>query len=182
MVVRWPGRIPAGEINNEIMSGLDFLPTLVAAAGGPQDLTAKLKEGYDGYKVHLDGYNQLDLLTGKGPSKRHEIIYYEGATLQAVRYNDWKVHFVVQNKGWFGPKEKLGAPLLFNLRRDPYERSFDEGNYQHFLEHKMWAFGPAKRIVEAHLATFEAFPSRSTSARSNADEIKEQVTEDSSGQ
>lgn len=182
MVVRWPGRVPAGVVNNEIMSGLDFVPTLVAAAGGPQDLPAKLKEGYVGYKVHLDGYNQLDLLLGMGASKRHEIVYYEGATLQAVRYNDWKVHFVVQNKGWFGPKEKLGAPLLFNLRRDPYERSFDEGNYQHFLEHKMWAFGPAKRIVEKHLATFEAFPSRSASTRSNAAEIKEQLTEDSSGQ
>ena len=182
MLVRWPGKVRPGVVTNQIMSGLDLLPTLVAAAGGPPDLPAKLKEGFAGYQVHLDGYNQLDLLTGKGPSRRKEIVYYEGATLQAVRYNDWKVHFVVQNKGWFGPKEKLGAPLLFNLRRDPYERAVEEGNYQHFLEHKMWAFGPAKRIVEGHLATFEAFPSRTASARSNSAEIKEQVRDDTSGQ
>ncbi len=182
MIVRWPDTVPANVVNNEIVSGLDFLPTLVAAAGGPQDLTDKLLGGYEGYKVHLDGYNQLDMLTGKGPSKRHEIIYYEGTTLQAVRYNDWKAHFVVQNEGWFGPKDKLGMPLLFNLRRDPYERSFEEGNYQHFLEHKMWAFGPAKRIVQNHLATFVDYPSRNSSAHSNAEEIKEQVREDATGQ
>ena len=121
MIVRWPGKVPTGVVSNEIVSGLDFLPTLVAAAGGPSDLPAKLREGHEGYKVHLDGYNQLDLFTGKGSSKRKEIIYYEGTTLQAIRYNDWKAHFVVQNEGWFGPKSKLGMPLLFNLRRDPYE-------------------------------------------------------------
>lgn len=182
-VVRWPGNVPAGVVSSEIMAGLDFLPTLVASAGGPSDLPEKLKEGYQGYKVHLDGYNQLDLLTGKGPSKRHEIIYYEGKTLQAVRYNDWKAHFIVQNEGWFGPKEKLGAPLLFNLRRDPYEKAAEEsGNYMKFLGDKMWAFGPAKRIVQSHLATFEAFPSRSESPSSNAAEMKERVSQDKVGQ
>ncbi len=182
MIVRWPGNVPAGALNNEIVSGLDFMPTLVAAAGGPQDLPSELKNGYAGYNVHLDGYNQLDLFTGQGPSKRKEIIYYEGSTLQAIRYNDWKTHFVVQNEGWFGPKEKLGMPLLFNLRRDPYERSVEEGNYQHFLEHKMWAFGPAKRITQAHLSTFEAYPPRTASARSNTKEISEQIREDTTGQ
>lgn len=72
-----------------------------------------------GYRVHLDGYNQLDMLLGSADSKRKEVIYYEGPTLQAIRYGDWKAHFIVQNEGWFGAKEKLGAPLLFNLRRDP---------------------------------------------------------------
>lgn len=183
MVVRWPGHVPAGAVNNELFAGLDFLPTLVAAAGGPDDLPARLLDGYEGYKVHLDGYNQLDLLTGKGPSKRHEIIYYEGSTLQAVRYNDWKAHFIVQNEGWFGPKEKLGAPLLFNLRRDPFEKAAEEsGNYMEFLGKKMWAFGPAKRIVQQHLATFQDFPSRRESASSNASEIGERASEDELGQ
>ncbi|MGB0599754.1 MAG: hypothetical protein ACPGLY_23975 [Rubripirellula sp.] len=72
-----------------------------------------------GYRVHLDGYSQLDMLLGSADSKRKEVIYYEGPTLQAIRYGDWKAHFIVQNEGWFGAKEKLGAPLLFNLRRDP---------------------------------------------------------------
>jgi arylsulfatase len=182
MMVRWPQHVPPGIISNDIVSGLDIMPTLVAAAGGPHDLAARLLEGYEGYNVHLDGYNQLNLFTGKGPSKRHEIIYYEGTTLQAVRYNDWKAHFVVQNEGWFGPKDKLGMPLLFNLRRDPFERAVEEGNYQHFLEHKMWAFGPAKRIVEKHLATFADYPPRNSSASSNSEEIKEEVMKDSVGQ
>ena len=182
-VVRWPGKIPAGQVSNEIMDHMDFLPTLVAAAGGPDDLKERLLAGYDGYRVHLDGYNQLDLLLGKGGSKRKEIIYYEGTTLQAVRYADWKAHFIVQNEGWFGPKERLGAPLLFNLRRDPYEKAAEEsGNYVEFLGKNMWAFGPAKRIVQQHLATFQAFPSRSESAHSNASEMGEKAREDTLGQ
>ena len=183
MVIRWPGTIPAGGVSNGIMDHMDFLPTLVAAAGGPGNLKEQLKAGYQGYRVHLDGYNQLDLLSGRGDSKRKEIIYYEGTTLQAVRYGDWKAHFIVQNEGWFGPKEKLGAPLLFNLRRDPYEKAADEsGNYVEFLGKNMWAFGPAKRIVQKHLATFRNFPSRSESPRSNAKEIEERVMQDELGQ
>jgi arylsulfatase A-like enzyme len=183
MVVRWPGKISAGVVNNEIFAGLDFLPTFVAAAGGPQDLPAKLREGFDGYKVHLDGHNQLDLLTGKGPSKRKEIMYYEGTTFQAIRYNNWKAHFIVQNEGWFGPKDKLGAPLLFNLRQDPYERAAEESmNYGEFLGKKMWAFGPARRIAQRHLGTFAEFPPRTESALSNAKEMKEELREDDVGQ
>ena len=182
-MVRWPGKIPAGKVSNGIMDHMDFLPTLVAAAGGPANLKERLKTGYQGYRVHLDGYNQLDLLLGQGKSKRKEIIYYEGTTLQAVRYGDWKAHFIVQNEGWFGPKEKLGAPLLFNLRRDPYEKAAEEsGNYVEFLGKNMWAFGPAKRIVQQHLATFKDFPSRSDSAQSNAKEIEETVRQDKVGQ
>ncbi len=183
MVVRWPGKIPAGQVSNGMMDHMDFLPTLVAAAGGPSNLKERLQTGYQGYRVHLDGYNQLDMLLGRGKSKRKEIIYYEGTTLQAVRYGDWKAHFIVQNEGWFGPKEKLGAPLLFNLRRDPYEKAADEsGNYIEFLGKNMWAFGPAKRIVQQHLATFKDFPSRSDSAQSNAKEIEETVRQDKVGQ
>lgn len=183
MVIRWPGKIPAGRVTNGIMDHMDFLPTLIAAAGGPADLKEELKQGFEGYKVHLDGYNQLDLLLGKGNSKRKEIVYYEGSTLQAVRYNDWKAHFIVQNEGWFGPKEKLGAPLLFNLRRDPYERAADEsGNYIEFLGKNMWAFGPAKLILQQHLGTFKEFPARSESAQANSKEIEEQVQQDEVGQ
>ena len=122
----------------------------------------------------MDGHNQLDLLLGRGPSKRSEIIYYEGTTLQAIRYNDWKAHFIIQPRGWFGPKEKLNGALLFNLRRDPYEKTAHEsGLYVNWLAHKMWAFGPAKRIVQRHLATFKEFPPRHHSAVSNAPEMNE---------
>ena len=95
MLVKWPGKVPEGTVNNGIFSAMDWLPTLVAAAGGPADLKDKMLKGYNGKKAHLDGYNQLPLLTGEGPSNRKEIMYYERDTLQAVRYGDWKVHFVV---------------------------------------------------------------------------------------
>ena len=159
MLIQWPGRIPAGEVNNGIFDGMDLLPTLVAAAGGPLDLKEKMLKGYKGFKAHLDGYNQLDMLTKGSESNRKEIMYYEGTNLQAVRVGDWKAHFVVQNHGWGGAKEELNAPLLFNLRRDPYERAAEEsGMYLQWMGQKMWAFGPAQAAVAKHLATFEKWP------------------------
>ncbi|WP_375072155.1 hypothetical protein [Vibrio sp. 10N.286.46.E10] len=138
---------------------MDWLPTLIAAAGGPTDLKEKMLKGHDGFKAHLDGYNQVDMLTEKGESNRKEIYYYERDKLQAVRVGDWKAHFVVQNHGWSGPKEELNAPLLFNLRRDPYERAAEEsGMYLKWMGQKMWAFGPAQAAIQQHLATFEEWP------------------------
>ncbi|EEE44340.1 hypothetical protein SADFL11_1627 [Roseibium alexandrii DFL-11] len=152
------------------------MPTLVAAAGGPDNLPEQLLEGYDGYTVHLDGYNQLPYLLGTGDSSRDEIIYYEGTDLQAVRYRDWKAHFVIQEHGWAGPKEELNAPLLFNLRRDPYEKAAEEsGMYTRWMGTKMWAFGPAARLVQTHLETFQAFPPRGT-AVSNESEVQAQTS------
>ncbi len=180
-IIRWPGKIAPGMVQNDIFDSMDWMPTLVAAAGGPQDLPTKLLEGYEGYKVHLDGANQMDLLLGQGPSARKEIVYYEGTTLQALRYSDWKAHFIIQPEGWFGPKQKLNGALLFNLRRDPYEKVHKEsGEYVNWLAHKMWAFGPAKRIIQQHLATFKAFPPRHASAASNAEEMGERVRQEHS--
>lgn len=165
MLMRWPSKIPAGEVCNGIMDGMDFLPTLVAAAGGPKDLKQQLLKGYKGHKAHLDGYNQLPMLTEGKESNRKEIIYYERDKLQAVRYGDWKAHFVVQNGGWSGAKEELNAPLLFNLRQDPFEKAAEEsGMYIRWMGEKMWAFGPAQRIVQKHLATFKDWPTVKFSA------------------
>ncbi|TDL89006.1 arylsulfatase [Meridianimarinicoccus aquatilis] len=160
-IIRWPGMVEPGVVNNEIFDSLDWMPTLVAAAGGPNDLPELLRDGYEGWQVHLDGYNQLPMLTGTGDSARREIIYYEGTELQAIRYADWKAHFVLQNHGWAGMKEHLNAPLLMNLRRDPYEKAFDEsGMYVRWMGNKMWAFGPASAVVQGHLQSFQAFPPR----------------------
>ena len=173
-IVRWPDHVPAGRVSNGIFDAMDWLPTLVAAAGGPADVVASLREGYAGFTAHLDGYNQLDHLRGGADSARKEVIYYEGKTLQAVRYNDWKAHFVVQPHGWAGPKEKLNAPLLVNLRRDPYERAFHEsGMYTEWMGQKMWTFGPAKRIVMKHLASFQQAAADGT----NHDEVGRAVRE-----
>lgn len=158
-LVQWPGRIPAGSVNNGLFDGMDWFPTLVAAAGGPPDIREKLLHGYEGFRAHLDGYNQLKMLTEGGASNRNEIFYYEGNKLQAVRVGDWKAHFVVQNHGWGGAKEELNAPLLFHLRRDPYERAAEEsGMYVEWMGRKMWAFGPAQAAVDRHRATFKEWP------------------------
>ena len=177
-IIRWPGKIEPNRVVNDIFDSMDWMPTLVAAAGGPDDLPAELLDGYNGYKVHLDGVNQLDLLLGNGPSKRQQIVYYEGATMQALRYGDWKVHFVMQPEGWGGPKVKLGAPLLLNLRRDPYEKAAEESRmYVNWLGHKMWVFAPAKQLIQQHIATLQAFPPRRASATSNVEEMSEEAAE-----
>jgi arylsulfatase len=159
MLISWPGKIPAGTVNNGIFDGMDLLPTFVEAAGGPANLKDRMLKGYKGFKAHLDGYNQMEMLTNNGPSSRREIFYYERDKLQAVRVGDWKAHFVVQNQGWSGPKEELNAPLLFNLRQDPYERAEEEsGMYLRWMGEKMWAFGPAQAAVAKHLSTFKEWP------------------------
>ena len=179
-VIRWPGVIKPGTVNNGIFDSLDWLPTLVAAAGGPADVTKQVAQGFDGYTAHLDGYNQLDFLKGKAPSERNSVFYYEGTTLQAVRHNDWKAHFVVQNHGWGGPKEELNAPLLFNLRRDPYEKAAEEsGMYVRWLGSKMWAFGPLNHIVRAHLASLAKSSSDGLGKLDNEREIRKAVETES---
>ncbi|PYG25550.1 arylsulfatase [Pelagimonas varians] len=175
-IVRWPGKIPAGQVSNGIFDGMDWMPTLVAAAGGPDNLPEALLDGYEGFQVHLDGYNQVSFLKGETGSNRKEIVYYEGTDLQAVRYNDWKAHFTIQTHGWAGPKDELNAPLLFNLRRDPYEKAADEsGMYTRWMGNKMWAFGPAAKLVQKHLVTFAEFPPRGTAVTNEA-HVKEQTS------
>ncbi|HSG68267.1 MAG TPA: arylsulfatase, partial [Bacteroidales bacterium] len=129
-IVRWPGQIEAGSVNNEIVSGMDWMPTFLAAAG-QDDVKEKLLKGYTigdkTYKVHLDGYNLLPLLTGQtDESPRIEIFYFsDDGDLTALRYDDWKIIFMEQRAAgtlqvWAEPFTPLRVPLIFNLRRDPY--------------------------------------------------------------
>ncbi len=125
-IVRWPGKVPAGKVENGIISGLDWFPTFVAAAGNPnikEELMKGKKIGDRTYKVHLDGYNQMDMITGKGPSSRHEIFYFTESNLAAVRIDDFKYRFIDQPGGWIGSKVHPDAPVLTNLRLDPFERT-----------------------------------------------------------
>ena len=125
-IIRWPGKVPAGKVENGIISGLDWFPTFVAAAGNP-NIVDELKKGKElggtTYKVHLDGYNQMDMITGKGPSSRHEIFYFGESTLGAVRIDDFKYRFIDQPGGWLGDKTHADVPYLTNLRLDPFERT-----------------------------------------------------------
>jgi arylsulfatase len=168
---RWPGKIEAGSISNAIMSHLDWLPTLVAAAGDPQ-VKDKLLKGYkaDGkkYKIHLDGYNFLPYLTGKekeGPRK--EFFYFsDGGDLMALRYNNWKVHFMVQDQEgtleiWQRKFRGLRMPYIFNLRTDPYEQATVTSNtyWDWYIDHA-WVMYPLGDVLGKYLATYKEYPPR----------------------
>ena len=121
-ILRWPGHVPADSVQNGIFSGLDWLPTFVAAAGNP-NITEELLKGKTigdrTYKNHLDGYNQMAAITGKGPSARHEIFYLGESTVGAVRIDDYKFRFIDQPDGWLGEKTHPDVPYITNLRLDP---------------------------------------------------------------
>ena len=185
MIARWPGHIPAGKVENGIMSGLDFFPTFVAAAGNPniKDELLKGKQlGDTTYKVHLDGYNQLDLLTGKGPSNRHEIFYFAEGTLGAVRIDDWKFRMIDQPDGWIGGTVKVDWPILSNLRLDPYERmQFAKGNMgsfeyvSDFYIHEFWRFVFLQQKIAEYAPSFIEFPPMQKGASFNLDAVKAEI-------
>jgi arylsulfatase A-like enzyme len=163
-MVRWPGKIPAGSVINDIFSHEDWLPTLLAAVGEP-DVKEKLLKGYraDGknFKAHIDGYNQLDLLMGKGPGQRKEIFYFDaGGHLNAVRYKDWKAHFTIMEGSINEAYRKSPSwPLIVNLRMDPYEVGPDAAMYvRNFYAETMFMFVPAQALVGQFLESFKEFP------------------------
>ena len=183
-MVRWPGHVPEGKVENGIVSGLDWFPTFVAAAGDP-NIIEELKQGKQlagqNYKVHLDGYNQLDLITGKAASARHEIFYFTEGTLSAVRLNDYKYRFTDQPSGWLGATVKVDWPILVNLRLDPFERtgmpSGDKGSlaYYNWFAYQFWRFVYVQQEVGKLAQTALEFPPMQKGASFNLEVIKEQI-------
>ncbi len=188
-MVRWPGKIEAGSVSNEIMHHMDWLPTLLAAAGDP-DIKEKLLKGNvkaigRTYKVHLDGYNFLPHLTGKeekGP--RHEIFYFaDTGELTALRYGDWKMIFLEQKafatlRAWMEPWTVLRLPMMENLRRDPYERAHVTSNtYYDWIVDHAYLMVPAQAYVGKFLATFKEFPPRQKPASFTIDQVMEKMLE-----
>jgi arylsulfatase len=185
MILRWPGRVPAGKVENGIVSGLDWFPTFVAAAGNA-NIAEELKKGKQlgdrTYKVYLDGYNQLDLITGKGPSKRHEILYFTESTLSAVRIDDYKYRFTDQPSGWLGATLKVDWPILVNLRLDPFERTGmfngkDGGSisYYNWFVYQFWRFQFVQQEVGKLAQTAIEFPPMQKGASFNLEAVKEQI-------
>ena len=167
-MVRWPGVTkPHTEING-IFASEDWVPSLVAAAGEP-DITQKLLHGYDAagktFKVHLDGFDQRDLLA-RGPTKRHAFFYWtDDGDLAGLRYDQWKVVFLEQQheglRVWQEPLVPLRAPLLVNLRTDPFEKAMlESGEYEKWYVERMFVMAPAQAIVARELQTFKDFPPR----------------------
>jgi arylsulfatase len=186
-MVRWPGKIKAGQVTNEIMHHMDWLPTFVAMAGNP-NIKEELKKGgvkaiKRSYKVHLDGYNFLPFLTGKEKkSPRNEIFYFsDDGELTSLRYRDWKLVFLEQKspgtfRVWMEPFDKLRLPLLFNLRRDPFERaSITSNTYYDWMLDRVFLMVPAQTYVKEFLMTFKEFPPRQKAASFNLDQVMEKM-------
>jgi arylsulfatase A-like enzyme len=184
-IVRWPDRIPKGKVENGIISGLDWLPTFVAAAGNTQvvdELKAGKTIGDKTYKVHIDGFNQLDMLTGKGPSKRDEVFYFVDSDVAAVRIGDWKYVFLDQPDGPIGDRVKRAVPLIHNLGGDPFERYSDpnlangSGDYiMSFYMREFWRFVFVQQKVAEMAQTAIEFPPMQKGATFNLDALKEQI-------
>ncbi len=185
-ILRWPGHVPADSVQNGIFSGLDWLPTFVAAAGNPnitQELLAGKKIGDRTYKNHLDGYNQLDAITGKGPSARHEIFYLGESTVGAIRIDDYKYRFIDQPQGWLGEKTHVDVPYITNLRLDPFERTgwpnngSKEGAQQYFdwFKFQFWRFIFVQQLVAKELQTFIEYPPMQRGASFNLEAVKAEM-------
>jgi arylsulfatase len=167
-LIRWPGHIPPGRVSNGIQSHEDLYVTLAAAAGVPNlkdELLTGKKMGSRNYKVHLDGYNNLDLWTGKTEkSARREIFYYDETDLMAIRVDAWKLHIGVKRDGiWWNEKYYPSVPYLFNLLMDPMEKMDPESHEwgyegRKFLAAKLWAPTAAVPFLQAHLKSLQDFP------------------------
>lgn len=189
-VIRWPGVIKPGTIINDIGAHEDMLPTLLAAAGDTtvkEDLVKGRKVGNTTYKVHIDGYNLLPALKGDGEWPRKEFIYWtDDGSVAALRYGPWKATFLRQNAHglhvWMEPFEALRAPMLTNLRMDPFERAFEEGmDYNRWFAEHMFLIAPAAGYVGNWLQSFKEFPPRQKPGSFNLDRVMEMVTKPQGG-
>ncbi|MEE4173805.1 MAG: arylsulfatase [Xanthomonadales bacterium] len=188
--VRWPGRIEAGSYTNEIVHHMDWLPTFAAVAG-KDDIKADLMDGYRSsalgrrYKVHLDGYNILPMLTGEtNVSPREEIFYFtDDGDLASLRYRDWKIVFLEQEeyttlRAWMEPLTPLRVPLIFNLRRDPFERAqLTSNTYYDWMIDRAYMLVPAQTYVGNFLATFKDYPPRQEAASFSLDKVMEKLSD-----
>jgi arylsulfatase len=189
-MMRWPGVIKPGTEINDIVSHEDWVPTLVAAAGDP-NVTAKLLTGYQAagktFKVHLDGYDQRDLLAGTGPGKRKEFFYWtDDGNLAAVRYDRWKLLFMEQRaKGfdvWQDPFVTLRVPKIFDLRADPFEvAQTDAGEYVKWRAERTFLLVPAQAFVGDHLKTYVEYPPRQKPGSFSLNEVLAKLQEAGTG-
>jgi len=181
MMVRWPAKIPGGRVSTEIISMLDWVPTIMAAVG-ETDIKDKLKAGHEAtgktFKTYLDGYDFLPYLTGgadKGPRK--EFFYFnDTGQLVGLRYNHWKLVFMEQRARswdvWAEPFVALRLPKVFNLRQDPFERADTDANaYNNWWIRKLYTLVPAQTFVGEFLKTFQEFPPTQASAKFNVEDV-----------
>jgi arylsulfatase len=191
-LIRWPGEIEPGQISNEIVSGLDWLPTFVAAAGEPE-ITSKLLKGYragkQSFKVHLDGYNLLPYLTGDEETSPRESFFYfnDDTQLVGIRFHNWKLVFLEQRaqgtlQVWAEPFTELRLPKMFDLRADPFEQADVTSNtYYDWQIRHAFLIVPAQQYAAQFLETFKKFPPRQPPASFNLEEVMRNLSDAGGG-
>jgi arylsulfatase len=187
-IVRWPGKIKPGTVSNEIVSHLDWMPTLAAMAGDPE-VKEKLKKGYKAgeksFKVHLDGHNLLPYLLGQEQKSPRQGFFYfnDDADMVGLRYDNWKMVFLEQRvpgtlQIWAEPFVPLRVPKIFNLRTDPYERADITSNtYYDWLINHVFLLVPAQAGVAQFVETFREFPPRQKAASFSVDQVLEKMND-----
>jgi arylsulfatase A-like enzyme len=196
MLIKWPGQIPAGREANGIQSHEDLFVTLAAVAGLPNlkgELLTGKKMGDTTYKVHLDGYDNLDYWTGKTEkSARREMFYYDETDLMALRVDGWKMHIGMKKEGlWFNEKSYPAIPYIFNLLMDPMEKMDTESHEwgyagRAFIASKLWTLNSSAPFIAAHLKSLAEFPPRqgadSLSMKKNLEEFMKKLGRPTSGE
>jgi len=190
-MIRWPGVIQSGTVSNDIYSHMDMLPTIMAAVGVPdvkEQLLKGMQVGNKSFKVHLDGYNITDSLTGKAPDPRHEFFYFnDDGSLVGLRYNQWKIVFAEQRAEgfdvWQEPLVTLRVPKLFNLRSDPFEKGDLVGmDYSHWRIDRVFLLVPAQQYVAQFLGSFREFPPSQKVGSFSLDKVLQSLSEPQPGQ
>jgi arylsulfatase len=183
-VIRWPGVIEPGTVNNDIFSHMDMLPTIMAAVGVPdvkEQLLKRMKVGKKKFKVHLDGYDITDALAGKAPSPRNEFFYFnDDGSLVALRYGKWKIVFAEQRSHgfdvWQDPFVVLRLPKIFNLLTDPFEEADHIASaYDFWRADRLFLLVPAQEYVGQFLATFKEYPPSQKVGSFSLDDVMEKL-------
>jgi arylsulfatase A-like enzyme len=173
-MIRWPGVVAPGSINAEMIAMQDWIPTFMSALGRP-DLKADLLDGAQigdrEYRVHLDGFDQMPMLTGAGPSNRNIFYYFSEATFHGLRYGDWKFLFTDQAKWFNAVLSYMTTPLITNLKLDPFERFHAARGFDEWQENRSWTLGPAVKEVAKLVQSFKDYPPRYESTNFDMSEI-----------
>lgn len=174
VAVIWPGLVEPGSVTAEFMALEDWMPTIMSQLGQP-DLKDNLLEGLQvgdmTYKVHLDGYDQSDVLAGTGPSNRREFFYFTETTFHGLRFTDWKFLFKEQDQWFNGVQNDLVTPLITNLKLDPFERFHEARGFDEWQENRSWTLTPAIAMVGRFFGSFQDFPPRQASFDADVDAI-----------
>ncbi|WP_232848567.1 arylsulfatase [Bowmanella yangjiangensis] len=185
MLVKWKGHIPAGKSTGEFMTMEDWMPTLMSWLGEDnlkQDLLKGKRIGGKKYKVHLDGYDQSDLLLNNGKTKRKDFYYFTETTFHGMRYGDWKLLFIEQDEWFRATQQSMTTPYIINLKLDPFERFVNARGYDEWAENRSWLLGPAGKQIAGFVETFKAFPPSQKSMSVQVDSVSKLINSQAVGQ